>query len=81
MSHALRDAICDACLWSTAIMFGIFALIVVIPWIWDKTKYMRMHLREIIRYRVKRHRLHQAYKVSDEPSFKAQYWRRGGGWR
>lgn len=80
ISKEMHDVICDVWLFATLSMIAICALMIIIPLIWDKTKYARMHLREWIRYRIKRHRIHQAYKVSNEPTFKAPYWRRGG-WR
>lgn len=77
----VRDILCEAGLFAIICFFAACLMMILVPWIWDKTKYARMHLREWIRYKAEIRRIRQAMKVSEKPTFKVRYWKRSATWR
>lgn len=77
----VRDILCEAGLWMICGILAACLMMTLVPWIWDKTKYARMHLREWIRYKAEIRRIRQAMKVSEKPTLKVRYWNRNATWR
>ena len=50
ISVEARDALCEAGIWAICLMFGTMALAVGLPWLWQRTRFMREVLEIKIAY-------------------------------
>jgi hypothetical protein len=62
ISKEMHDLLCNMGLFAIISILAVCVAMVLIPWIWDKTKYARMHLREMCSFKVKQIRYRMAIR-------------------
>ena len=88
LTYEMKELLWEMSLCIFAVYAIILAAMFVIPWLWEKTKWMRMNFRMWLGFKVRQYQRRQRIKryyrelnKIDPPTFRPPYWDGRRGWR
>ena len=88
LTYEMKQILWEMSLWVLFTNTVVIALAYLIPWLWEKTKWIRADLRQWIGFKIRQYKRRQRIKhyyrmlnKIDPPTFRPPYWDGRRGWR
>lgn len=88
LTYEMKQILWEMGLWVLFTYTVVIALAYLIPWLWEKTKWVRMNFRMWLGFKARQYQRRQRIKryyrelnKIDPPTFRPPYWDGRRGWR